>query len=109
MPKKDLKHLKTLKAEFHYTNFPETKIDDLFLSCLWEVYDKSVWWNVLRTRRTCFGEVSRNRRTRRVCRRVSEKSTTSLQVRVVEFATDTTDTTNRLFTARCERQLRVQV
>jgi len=45
-------------------------------------------------------------RTRRVRRRVSEKSTTSLQVRVVEFATDTT---NGLFTARCERRLRVQV
>jgi len=48
-------------------------------------------------------------RTRRVRQRVSEKSTTSLQVRVVEFATDTTDTTNGLFTARCERRLRVQV
>ena len=33
MPKKDLKHLKTLKAEFHYTNFPETSRKQKSTTC----------------------------------------------------------------------------
>jgi len=67
MPKKDLKHLKTLKAEFHYTNFPETSRRQKSATCFCLVSGKSAtspcggMCYEVRTWRTCFGEVSRNR------------------------------------------------